>query len=123
MRIWFAFAAAAVALSGQPALAAPSPAAPSAADRGLELARRNCSMCHAIGEVGASPNREAPPFRQLGRRYPMENLEEALAEGILTGHPAMPQFRFSPSEIRDLISYLKSIQIRHDVSFRRSGKL
>ena len=121
MRIWFAVAAATVALIGQPALAAPSLAAPSATERGMELARRNCSMCHAIGDVGASPNPASPPFRQLGRRYPLENLEEALAEGILTGHPAMPQFRFSASEIRDLIAYLKSVQIRHDVSFRRSS--
>ncbi len=111
MRIWSAVGVA-VALIGQPALAAPS-----AAERGLELVRRNCAMCHAIGDVGASPNREAPPFRQLGRRYPLENLEEALSEGILTGHPAMPEYRFAPDEIRDLITYLKSIQIRHDASF------
>ncbi len=94
-------------------------AAPSAAERGLELARRNCGMCHALGDTGASPNPESPPFRQLGRRYPLENLEEALAEGILTGHPAMPQFRFSPNEIKDLIAYLKNIQVRHQASLRR----
>jgi mono/diheme cytochrome c family protein len=87
-------------------------AAPSA-DRGLELVRRNCSMCHAIGEAGDSPNKQAPRFRELGRRYPIDDLAEALAEGILTGHPAMPQFRFSPAEVDDIIAYLKSIQVRN----------
>ena len=107
-------------LIGQAAQAAPSTtSAPSSAERGLELARRNCGMCHALGDTGASPNPEAPPFRQLGRRYPLENLEEALAEGILTGHPAMPQFRFSPNEIKDLIAYLKNVQVRHEASLRR----
>ena len=34
----------------------------------------------------------APPFRDLPKRYPVENLAEALAEGIVTGHPARPRF-------------------------------
>ena len=38
----------------------------------------------------------APPFRLLPQRYPVEHLAEALAEGIVTGHPAMPQFKFHP---------------------------
>jgi cytochrome c len=87
-------------------------AGPSAA-RGLELVRRNCGMCHAIGETGDSPNKQAPRFRELGRRYPIDDLAEALAEGILTGHPAMPQFRFSPAEVDDIIAYLKSVQVRN----------
>ncbi len=110
----FVAALAGVVLVGQSAFAAPS----TATERGQELARRNCAMCHAIGETGASPNAQAPPFRQISRRYPLENLEEALAEGILTGHPAMPQFRFAPAEINDLIGYLKSIQVRHDAALR-----
>jgi hypothetical protein len=32
----------------------------------------------------------APPFRTLHERYPVENLEEPLAEGIISGHPSMP---------------------------------
>jgi hypothetical protein len=38
------------------------------------------------------------------------NLEEALAEGISVGHPAMPQFQFSPEDADALIAYLESIQ-------------
>ena len=35
---------------------------------------------------------EAPPLRNLHERYPVEDLEESLAEAIRTGHPAMPEF-------------------------------
>ena len=42
------------------------------AQRGLALARTNCTKCHAIGKVGDSPMREAPPFRTLHKRYPLK---------------------------------------------------
>ena len=96
-------------LAAVAALAQPPPQDPSVA-RGLALVTRNCSMCHAIGRVGDSPNPQAPHFRDLHQRYPIDNLGEALAEGILVGHPQMPEFRFSGQEVRDIIAYLKSIQ-------------
>jgi mono/diheme cytochrome c family protein len=80
------------------------------AQRGLTLAQTNCTKCHAIGKVGESPMREAPPFRTLHERYPVEDLAEALAEGISTGHPAMPEWRFDPGQVGDLISYLKTFE-------------
>ena len=43
-------------------------------------------------------------------RYPVENLEEALAEGIVTGHPTMPEFRLDPDQIENLIAYLKTLE-------------
>jgi hypothetical protein len=52
----------------------------------------------------------APPFRELHKRYPVEDLEEALAEGISTRHPAMPEFRLEPSQIDDFIAFLKSLE-------------
>jgi mono/diheme cytochrome c family protein len=78
--------------------------------RGLSFAQTNCSPCHAIGRVGESPVPEAPPFRTLHTRYPIEDLAEALAEGITTGHPSMPQFQLDPAQINDLLAYLNSIQ-------------
>lgn len=80
--------------------------------RGHELVLRNCSMCHAVGRTGESPNKTAPHFRDLGHRYPIDNLAEALAEGILTAHPQMPEFVFPPEDVAAIIDYLKSIQIR-----------
>lgn len=80
------------------------------AQRGLTFAQTNCSQCHAIGRVGESPIPEAPPFRTLHTRYPIESLAEAFAEGITTGHPSMPQFQLDPAQINDLLAYLNSIQ-------------
>ena len=51
----------------------------------------------------------APPFRTLSQRYPIEMLAEALAEGIMTGHPAMPQFVFEPHDIDALLTYIDGL--------------
>lgn len=78
--------------------------------RGRALARANCARCHAIDKVSASPLALAPPFRTLHQRYPVETLDEALAEGIVTGHPSMPEFRLEPDQIGDFIAFLKSLE-------------
>lgn len=82
----------------------------SAAQRGFTFAKANCAMCHAIGPVGDSPLPIAPQFRTLHESYPVETLEEAFAEGIVSGHPTMPQFRLDIAQITDLIAYLKSLE-------------
>ena len=91
-------------------LAQPAAAWDRQAERGRALARRDCAACHAIARTGASPLRRAPPFRTLHERYPVEDRAEALAEGIRTGHPTMPEFRFDPDEAEALIAYLKSLE-------------
>ena len=78
--------------------------------RGKLLAQSRCANCHSIEKVGPSPFRKAPPFRELHHRYPLEALEESLAEGIVTGHPQMPIFMFSPRQIGELIAYLKTLK-------------
>jgi hypothetical protein len=40
----------------------------------------------------------------------VEQLAEALAEGILTGHPDMPEMSFSPAEVDALIAHLRSLE-------------
>lgn len=91
-------------------LAGAAPAWDRQEQRGATLARANCARCHAVGRSGASPLREAPPFRELHTRYPVEDLGEALAEGIRTGHPSIPEFRFDADEGAALIAYLKSLE-------------
>src|SRR5439155_929402 len=69
---------------------------PSAAEitRGEALLGRHCASCHAVGRSGTSPHVSAPAFRTLSQRYKIEALEEALAEGLSSGHPDMPEFTF-----------------------------
>jgi len=78
--------------------------------RGYALVAQNCASCHAIGRTGDSPAPEAPPFRTLAHNYRVSALEEALAEGISVGHPAMPQFQFAPTDVDALIAYLQTVQ-------------
>jgi len=80
------------------------------AGRGELLLTSNCARCHAVGRTGASLHPEAPPFRTLSRRYKIEGLAEALAEGLSTGHPDMPEFVFAPEDVGAIIQYLQSIQ-------------
>jgi len=79
---------------------------------GEALLQKNCARCHAVGRAGDSPNPAAPAFRTLGQRYPVKSLEEALGEGILSGHPDMPEFTFDADEVGAIIAYLQSIQQR-----------
>src|SRR5262245_47010030 len=79
-------------------------------NKGEVLVRENCSRYHATGKVGESPHKEAPPFRTLAKNYPIDDLAESLAEGIVSGHPDMPIFVFSPHDVEAIIQYLQSIQ-------------
>jgi cytochrome c len=80
--------------------------------RGEAILARDCARCHATTRTGESPHPQAPLFRTLSQRYPIESLEEALGEGIISGHPDMPEFRFSGDDVGAIIAYLKSIQDR-----------
>jgi cytochrome c len=77
---------------------------------GKAFAQANCSHCHSIDKFTLSSLAIAPPFRTLHQRYPVESLEEALGEGISTGHPSMPEFRLDPGQVGDFISFLKSLE-------------
>jgi cytochrome c len=81
-----------------------------AAQRGLVFVRTHCAQCHGIDKVSPSPLSVAPPFRTLHLRYPVENLQEALAEGIVTGHPSMPEFKLDLDQVHDVITFLKTLE-------------
>jgi cytochrome c len=84
----------------------------SALKRGEALLAKECSRCHATARTGESRHPQAPLFRSLAKRYPIESLEEALGEGIISGHPDMPEFKFEGDDVGAIIAYLKSIQER-----------
>jgi mono/diheme cytochrome c family protein len=88
----------------------PAMAASPQEQRGKTFALNNCAKCHSIDKVTPSPLKIAPPFRTLHKRYPIETLGEALAEGIYTGHPTMPAFQLEPDQIGDLLAYLKTLE-------------
>lgn len=95
--------------------APPSASEPAQADealleKGRHALETRCARCHAIGAQGTSPHASAPPFREVVKRYPPESLEEALGEGIMSGHPDMPEYILSPEEIAAVIAYLHTLE-------------
>jgi len=104
MRLGFTVAVVLAALSAASVAEAASP------QRGRQIVTRNCGRCHAVGPRGDSPNPKSPPFRQLHNRYAVDDLAEALGEGIFIGHPAMPQFAFTATQVDDIIAYLKTLE-------------
>jgi cytochrome c len=81
----------------------------SSVEAGRQIAVKFCARCHAIGPTGESTHKDAPPFRLIAAKGNVENLEEALGEGIIVGHPDMPQFQFKAPDVAALIAYLKSL--------------
>ena len=98
--------------AGTPVLAfgTPYPTDPVSLATGEELAAIHCAGCHAIGSDDQSAQAGAPAFRNLSKLYPLESLEEPLAEGIVTAHDNMPEFAFEPDDIDAFLGYLSTIQ-------------
>ena len=78
-------------------------------EEGRQIAQKFCTNCHAIGPAGDSPLADAPPFRQIAANRNARNLKEVLGEGMIAGHPNMPQWRFGAEDVSSLIAYLKSL--------------
>lgn len=98
--------------------APPRPADPLVAtasvERGGRIAREQCGGCHAVGPADVGAMAAAPRFRDMGVAYPISDLQEAMAEGLVTAHPAMPAFTFEPDQIADLIAYMESVSATTD---------
>lgn len=99
----------ALMLTAAPVLAR-NAAQPGSIAAGRVIAEERCARCHSIAAMGDSAFPAAPPFRDLHKKYPVEQLAEALAEGIGVGHPDMPEFVLQPAEIEGFIAYLHSLE-------------
>ncbi len=83
---------------------------------GRALVEEKCARCHATGLGDESPHESAPPFRDVVELYPSENLAEALAEGIVSGHPDMPVFVFETADIEVFLAYLNELAEQADAA-------
>ena len=77
---------------------------------GRRLVEENCARCHATEKGTKSDHPDAPAFRDLFKRYPIDALEEAFADGIYTGHPDMPVFKITNLQLNDVLAYLEQLQ-------------
>ena len=76
---------------------------------GRQIAQKFCANCHATGPKGESPHADAPPFRIIAAKRNARSLRELLGEGMIVGHPNMPQWRFGTEDVSSLVAYLKSL--------------
>ena len=115
---WWAAAALALAVAGCgavdsrqaiPAGPAPDQTRLEAVERGRVFVTTACASCHAIGRDDASPLAAAPPLRDIVARRDPESLADGFAEGLVTSHPAMPDYIFRASEIDDLMAWLEAL--------------
>lgn len=106
------------------ALASPAAAqfSPAAVARGQKLAKEACAFCHAISGSGPSANKDAPPFPTLLQTFPGRNLDEILAQGMMTRHPPMPVFLATSQNMDDLLAYLTSVQVHRVASLDGPGR-
>lgn len=91
-------------------IAVPAAQAQDPARHGRAVVQEFCAPCHAIGKTGKSPHADAPPFRILGRTFDLDQFPRLLERGISSGHPDMPEFKFSEDDARDVRAYLRTIQ-------------
>ena len=84
-------------------------APPQVIAKGQTILTEKCARCHAIERAGPSPLPAAPAFRELHKKYPIATIAEALAEGIVTGHPDMPNTPFVQEDIDAIIGYIESL--------------
>ncbi|MCR9195974.1 MAG: hypothetical protein NXH88_14650 [Hyphomonas sp.] len=78
--------------------------------QGEAMVENLCGECHAIGVDDASAHQAAPPLRDLSKRLALSDLRAPLMEGIVTGHPDMPEWAFEPHHVDALLYYLEQIQ-------------
>lgn len=78
-------------------------------ERGLALAERECSRCHAVGATGDSPAPMAPTFRRLAADVGGPALENRLRITSEVGHYEMRPAGLGPADIRDLAAYIDSL--------------
>ena len=77
--------------------------------RGLELANRLCTQCHAVQKSQArSPNERAPRFETIAAVPGMTAM--ALSAALNTSHRTMPNILLAPDEQAHIIAYILSLK-------------
>jgi len=78
-------------------------------ERGKAILQEKCARCHAIGAVGESPLKLAPPMRDIYARYAPRELQAELMEGMVSRHKEMPQIDFSEEDAHAILVYLYAL--------------
>ena len=81
------------------------------AREGRAVLQKHCARCHAIEREGPSPFAQAPPFREIYRKFPREELKMRLTEGAVSHYKEMPQIDLTHEEVAAVMVYLAEISL------------
>jgi cytochrome c len=73
---------------------------------GRAILQKNCGRCHSVDSSGESPLPNAPPFRNIYKKFAVEELKMRLSEGVVSHFRGMPQIDFTNEEITRIVDYL-----------------
>lgn len=79
------------------------------ATRGAAFITGNCDACHATGKLDVSPNLDAPPFREVARRYEGQHLDWELEAITQVGHYRMPPRVMTSLQVADVVAYIRGL--------------
>ena len=80
--------------------------------RGKALLQEKCGRCHAVGAVGRSALKGAPPMRTIYARFAPRELQAELREGMVSRHRDMPQIDFSDEDVDAILAYLYGLMAK-----------
>ncbi len=78
---------------------------------GKALLASKCGRCHALDVTSVSPLAEAPPFRDVFKKFPTEELRIRLSEGVVSHYKSMPMIDFTDEEVTAIITYLSTLYV------------
>lgn len=82
---------------------------PEQVQAGQRIAERECASCHSVDRTSISPNRSAPPLREVLAMNDSEFLAYRFIEAMRITHDKMPLFDFDVRSADALIAYIQSI--------------
>jgi mono/diheme cytochrome c family protein len=90
-----------------PVVAAPALAGD--AKKGAVISQRWCSSCHVVDQAQASAVADAPSFFDIAMR---RTNRTQIANFLVAPHPPMPDMHLSRKEIDDIVTYIRSLDLR-----------
>lgn len=79
--------------------------------RGKAILQEKCGRCHAVGAVGDSPLKIAPPMRDIYTRFAPQELRAEIMHGMVSRHKEMPQIDFSEEDTAAILAYLYALAV------------
>lgn len=87
------------------------------AERGYDVAKAKCAGCHALTGVEDRSLSGAPPFPEVGRRFPDGDLATRMEVVLASGHYAMPPRHLTATEQRQVAAFIRESADRVARSF------